>query len=692
MHRFYWGCLVWGMVSGAAMTNAIETKNLRQTLQALLPAMGAEDIAESRDAQRQWQTICLALCKPGMDKQRVEAGRLMAEQLGPETPSAARIWMLRQLEYLGGAESVAAMAVALDDPDPLVRGAARRALTSNPSPQATDHLVAKLADAKDADFKTGLLNALAYRLDPTAVDDVARALHDPHPYVVAAAARALGEIATPQAAEELKQARLQSHGLQRRALGNASLRCAATMRAKGQAGAAGEIYTDLQGDQEPESVQLAALYGFLTLGENPPVNTVLDILAGEDQAAAGVAAAQIGSLKAAGAKQVAEQIGRLPAAHQVLVLRALQVRADKRVLPEVFEATHSENPAVRIAALRALGSVGDASSVGLLLDALSEGGPAASAARRSLETVYGENIDDKIIAAMQAAADSNRRALLIEILQRRLAVAAVPPLLEEALHRDPHVRRTAMIALGKLGRREDIPQMLGGVLAAREGNERDEAEKAVMFLCNRSAEKDQRAAPILEIFDTLNAKDQKNLLPLLGRIGGPQSLEIIQAALQSSDPDLSRVGLRALCNWPDGNVAQNLLDLFKTSAEESDRLRAMRAFIRVIALRHERPNAESLEMLRQAMEFCSRDEERNLILSRTISAEIRSMEALRFVLPYLKNPATAQQACRAIVGLSHHRYLRRPNQAEFNAALNEVIALSEDIALVDQARRYRSDL
>lgn len=692
MHRFYWGCLVWGMVSGAAMTNAVETRNLRQTLQALLPAMGAEDIAESRDAQQQWQTICLALCKPGLDRQRLEAGRLMAEQLGPETPSAARIWMLRQLEYLGGAESVAALAAALDDPDPLVRGAARRALTSNPSPQATDQLVAKLAEAKDPDFKTGLLNALAYRLDPTAVDDVARALHDPHPYVVAAAARALGEIATPQAAEELKQARLQSHGLLRRALGNASLRCAATMRAKGQEEAAREIYTDLQSDQEPEPVQLATLYGLLTLDENPPVNTVLDILAGEDQAAAGVAAAQIGGLKATGAKQVAEQIGRLPAANQVLVLRALQVRSDKRVLPEVLKATHSEDPEVRIAALRALGSVGDASSVGLLLVALSEGGAVATAARRSLEGVYGENTDEKIIAAMQAAANSNRRALLIEILQRRLAGDAVPQLLEEALHRDPHVRRTAMIALGKLGRREDIPQMLGGVLAAQKGNERDEAEKAVMFLCNRSAEKDQRAAPILEIFDTLDAEDQKNLLPLLGRIGGPQSLEIIQVALQSPNPDLSSVGLRALCNWPDGNVAQNLLDLFKTSVEERDRLRAMRAFIRVIALRHERPNAESLEMLRQAMEFCSRDKERNLILSRTASAEIRSIEALRFVLPYLKNPATAQQACRAIVGLSHHRYLRRPNQAEFNAALNEVIALSEDIALVDQARRYRSDL
>ena len=64
--------------------------------------------------------------------------------------------------------------------------------------------------------------------------------------------------------------------------------------------------------------------------------------------------------------------------------------------------------------------------VPLLLEALSDGGATARAARGSLEALYGERADAAIIAAMQAAENIQRRALLIEILKRRRSVVAVP--------------------------------------------------------------------------------------------------------------------------------------------------------------------------------------------------------------------------------------------------------------------------
>jgi len=690
--RFCVSGLVVGIVFGAAMVNAAEPEDLRHSFETLLPGMGAEKIAESQSAQQQWGNICLNLCKPGKESERIEASRLMAENLGPDTAPGARVWLLRQLEFLGDEECVDAVAAALEDEDPLVRRAARRTLTSNPSPRASQRLVAQLENVEDPVFKMGLLNALAYRADPSTVVAAAKTLNDANLEVVAAAARALGEIGTSEAAAALKQARENSSGKVRQALSNASLRCAATMVARGEPHAAQAIYSELRNRQEPEAVRLGALDGLFTVADEHPVEKISVILRGEDRGAAGVAAAQIAKLDPTELKELARTLAYLPPASQVLALEALRVRADKRVLPEVVAIAGSQDSKVRIAALRALSSVGDASVVPLLLEALSDGGATARAARGSLEALYGERADAAIIAAMQAAENIQRRALLIEILNRRRSVVAVPVLLEESRHSEPHVRTYAMTALSQLAQHDDVPQMVQGVLVANAGKERDGAEKAVMLLCNRVAERDQRADPILQVFDTVSAEDQQSLLPLLGRIGGPRSLEKIQTALESKDPDLYGVGVRAICNWPDGDVAQELLDIFQSSQEESYRLQAMRAFIRVIALRHDRPNAESLEMLRQAMKFCSRDEERNLILSRTISAEIRSLEALQFVLPYLKNPATAQQACRAIVGLAHHRYLRRPNQAEFDKALGEVIAVSDDPALVDQARRYRSDL
>lgn len=681
------------VVAMSATPAAAQPEDLEAYLDILLPGMGAEKIAESESAQRQWEQICRGLCVPGREAERVEASRLMASRLGSETPAAARICLLRQLEYLGGEECVAAASAALGDKDRLVARAARRALTMNPSSAANASLLARLPAAADDDEKIGLLIGLGQRADPASTAAVAKLLDDSNEQVVAAAARSLGMIASLDAAAALQAQRAKSTGDLRLALSNATLRCANNMLAHGKTHRARELFEDLSRQEEADSVRLSGLHGQIkAAGDWGTVKLIAKFLRGDDAAAAGVGAGHMAGLDSVHAKKLVEIFGQLPPASQVLLLDALKLRADKAVLPEVVAATKSSHPQVRLAALRALATVGDATVVPLLLEALNSGGSEASAARHALEAVYGEGTDEKIIAAMQAADQVGPRARLIEVLHRRRSTAAVSALVAEALHKDAEVRRRAMSALSELAEIEDVPSMVQGVLQAEAGGERDQAEKAVMLLCNRLEDPEQRAAPVLVVYETASEADQQAMLPLLGRIGGAKALEKINAALKSDDKQRYDVATRAIANWPNGDVAPRLLELFQSSEEERHQLRAMRAFIRVIALRNERPNSESLELLKKAMELCSRDEERNLILSRTISAEIRSIEALRFVLPYVNDPATAQQACRAIVGLSHHRYLRRPNQDEFNKALSEVIRVSEDVGLVDQARRYRSDL
>ncbi|HUS39449.1 MAG: HEAT repeat domain-containing protein [Pirellulales bacterium] len=707
MHRLYrimWTRIlvvaaVVAVTAIATVGTAEESADLEMTLEELLPGMGAENIADSQDAQQQWERICRGLCVTGMEAQRAEASRLMAAKLGPDTPNPARIWLLRQLEHLGDVECVDAVTDALDDEDVLVRSAARRALTSNPAPEANAKLISKLETLKGDEhtqFKIGLLNSLGHRADRSSTDAAAKALGDANEDVVGAAAEALGKIGTPQAAEALKARRQNSVGELRLRLGNASLRCANKLLAQGKTDTADKIFKDLYHPREPNSVRSAAVHGLIDAAGNNKALAIGLLLPHDDPVIVGVAAARLAELNVNKVKDFSDNLSELRPATQVLVLEAFRVRAEKDVMPGVVAAAGSENQAVRVAALRALATVGDATVIPLLLSVLSEDGEVANevsrATRDSLVAVYGEGADQKIVAAMQAADDLPQRAALIDVLSRRRSVAAVPALLEEAVHSQADIRRPAMAALSHLAEIDNVPAMVQGVLRSEEGGERDEAEKAIMLLCNRIEDNDKRADSVLTVFDDEDEVDRKALLPLLGRIGGPRALQQIQVALKSDDKDLYEVGVRAICNWPDGAVAGELLEIFESSEEESHRLRAMRAFIRVIALRHERSTAESLALLQKAMELSSRDEERNLILSRASSAEIRSIEALRFVLPYLENQATAEQACRAIVGLSHHRYLRRPNQAEFNKALGEVIRVSKDPELVDQARRYRSDL
>jgi hypothetical protein len=102
-----------------------------------------------------------------------------------------------------------------------------------------------------------------------------------------------------------------------------------------------------------------------------------------------------------------------------------------------------------------------------------------------------------------------------------------------------------------------------------------------------------------------------------------------------------------------------------------------------------RADAERLALTRKVMTMCTSEEDRRLLIERVRA--IRTIEALRFVAPYLEQPAYAQKACETVVELAHHRTLREPNKTEFHQALDKVIAISKDPVVFDRAKRYKNN-
>ena len=110
----------------------------------------------------------------------------------------------------------------------------------------------------------------------------------------------------------------------------------------------------------------------------------------------------------------------------------------------------------------------------------------------------------------------------------------------------------------------------------------------------------------------------------------------------------------------------------------------LRALIRVAALPDKRSDAERLNLLKKTMTMATRDEERKLVIKR--APTVRTVESLRFTVPYLDQSAFAQEACGTVVELAHHRKLREPNKAEFDKALDVVIRIGKDPGVVDRAK------
>jgi HEAT repeat protein len=534
--------------------------------------------------------------------------------------------------------------------------------------------------------RSGIIDSLGERRDAEAVALLTGALTDQDPPVSSAAAAALGKIGTADAAAALAAAQAKAQGEDRIACGLALVQCADRLREAGQRDLAAQNYALLTQPTEAAVVRQAALRGVLQAAGPDAVQAIAQALADDDLLVRQAAAGQLRNLSDKAIRELAATLANLPADGQVALLAAIRARRDKSLAAVVLRAADSADPTVRIAAIRALGLVGDVTALPLLLQASTQEDPVGQAARQSLEILGDPRVDEEIARLTRAEQDPQRRVTWIGLIEVRRPAGGVALLLQEATHERPEVRSRAMSALANLAGPQDIAAMAAAVLRAEKGAERDNAEKAVMLAGQQIPDAEKRAAPVIMLLSQSNPADRAELLPLAGRIGGSEARREIQAALNSGDAALYEAGVRAISNWPDASVAGQLLELSQKAASPPHRLWALRAFIRVIALPSDLPDAQKLAMLQQALQRAERDEERTLVLQR-VSA-VRTVEALRFLLPYLDQPPLAQAAGASIAELGRHKELRDPNKAEFIPALEKVLKTSQDGTIQEQVRRY----
>ena len=422
------------------------------------------------------------------------------------------------------------------------------------------------------------------------------------------------------------------------------------------------------------------------------VAMVIELLGNDDKDVRALGLEQVRSYaKGEGATQrFAAELPTLSADTQVGLLRALADRGDPAAHDDVLQLVRPQaDEPVEVAAIGALSKLGNAADVPLLVEKLSaESNALQAAARQSLVDLSGESVP-RAIAGFMNQADPPLRVKLIQVLAARRAVDMIPAIIAATSADDRDVRESAMSALGKIAGPKWISTMVPAVLADRDKQERAAAEKAIMAVCARVTNPDDRAKPLIAAMENLDEAGRMALLSTMGRVGGSAALQEIEKAIADEDPIKHEMGLKALSNWPNASIAPRYIELIEFEQEPAHRLLALRALIRVAPLRDKRSDAERLQLLRRAMDLCSRDTERDLILSR--ARAIRSVETLRFVAPYMDEPEHAEQARLSVVELAHHRSLREPNKAEFHKALDKVIETSEDATVVDRANRYKND-
>ncbi len=406
-----------------------------------------------------------------------------------------------------------------------------------------------------------------------------------------------------------------------------------------------------------KSLALSLLCSCVCLGadassQDDAVGIVLEILRSGDQEMQAAAIAMVKEMPGAEVtKALAKELPNLSAAGQVQLLSAFGDRGDAAALPAVVTAVKAKDQSVRIAALRALGQLGDASSVELLAQAAAgSSGEEQKAARASLYRLRDPQADQVILADIPKA-DARTKLELISSIGERNIRAGVGTLLKTTGDEDRKVRTESLRVLKVIAGPEDLPAVVELLIKAQSLSDRNEAQKTVAAVAHKIEDKNRQAESVLAVLPAVKEVQTRcALLSVLGKIGDKNALPVLMAALKDENGEVQTAAIRALAGWPTSEPVGALLNVAENSDNKVRRILALRGFIDLLGLESGRPAEETVALYKKAMRLAADPAEKKRVLSGL--AKTRSLAAMQMAADYLDDQTLFNEAGFAAIKIA----------------------------------------
>jgi len=596
--------------------------------------------------------------------------RQLESEPGLEIRSAA----CAELKKTGTEAAVPCLARLLNDRN--LSESARDALESIPGEAATDALLAALPITV-GEMKAGIISSLGLRKDSRSVPVLVEYLNDGNEQdeqVAAAAARALGAIGTTDALTALQKKFLNEGAAAslRAQLAQAIIACANELVGAGNIADAKAAFELIRDRGPSDNYRSAAFIGLVWAS---PAKDQLSLVKHALTAGSGYqesAALQlVRTVNAPGA--ASEFCGLLPllrADLQAPFIENLAQRGDPAVVPALMQAAAGTNLPARVAAITVLGALDHGASLPLLAHAAAHStGEEQRAAREAMLCLRTTH---EPFAAAIAGPDAGVNRELARAIGDRGETRLLGKLLELSRDSDPGTRAAYLSAASKLADENDLPAFIKLVAQASTDPRRTEAAETLGATCQRIiAEKgslDPR--PILTAFNAGKLEDRLAFLPVLAGIKHPETAALLSTTALDPNPQLRKAAVMAMATSDDSRLLPELTKTAATGLDTSLRQIAFNAAVR-LTTQDDLPTSARIAALEKLMPCAARAEDKRLLLSAL--AEIPGPQALGMALPLLDNPATKNEAARAILKIAP-----AIDDAKALASLDRVRGATED--------------
>jgi len=602
--------------------------------------------------------------------------KLIAVVASKDATQAGKAFACRFLQQVGTEKCIAAVSGLLDDE--VLSDYARLVLERLRCAAADKAMRQALVSAPDK-AKVGILGSLGERRDAKAVKAVAGLANSADRAVAAAAIQALGKIGGRQAAQyllsmtppqELGRVRMQ-----------AMVQCAGSLSGRDAAALCRKV---LAGNDAP--CRIAALRELTKADPAKASSLIADALKGNDLKLRRGALSIIAQTKGASLTRAMVALAAgLPDEGKAQLITALGARGDTVATGPITGYLDSPNAAVRDAAVKALGKLGDAGMVLPLLAAAADAPESEKAVIAAIVAMKDESVDAVLVDSLN---NPRLRRTAIRTCIARGCTEAVGALLKLVKDTDADVRKDAWAGLAALADEDDMNSIMQTVVAIRNTKDLACAEGAIKEVFSRAGDKGGCFQVVAGNYRAGTDALKHVIIDLAALVGDSTALNLERNALRSGDKELYARALRALAKWPNESAAEDLLEQAGNAAATVDRIVALRGYIRIAGMDTARLSAgERMKMLKTALTLAGRTDEKKQIAAAL--QQVRNLKALEMLKEFMDDPAVRPEAEMSAANLIWQLYKKHPAETE---AMARQLVNSGNRSVADRAKRTLAEL
>lgn len=528
----------------------------------------------------------------------------------------AKMAVCRHLASLGSPLSIPVLEKMLQNKE--TADPARYALEKIPGDRV-DQILIDFSKKTKGKLKLGIISSLANRKTQKAVPLLKVFLYEPDANAATAAASALGQIGTPEAAEILLHSLDRLHGRLQIRAAYGLLSCANQfLEKKEQSKLAYPYFRRLQEKSFPRIVRQASARGLIQASPYGAEQAVLDILKGNDPDLYRPAVDLIPqSIPKNHIGELCPLLSHLPDAIQVQLLDVFSRYKLSETRLAAVSSLKSDVPYVQTAAVKALESIGDASTVELMAAfAAQSAGTEQTAARSCLLSLKGPDINQAVLTGLVKTEDPKIQIEFLRAVDGRGIRLGTTLALNMIGASYSQCRIQAIRTCRTLASPSDLPRLLSFLLQSDSQTETHALESTIAAVAKRISVAENRGNVVSDLLvKTKDIQNQAKLLRVLGKIGDNTKLAFLRSSLKDDHLPIRDAAVRALAEWPDTSPLFDLLQTAKSTDNPTHRILAQRAAVRMIGISRYQSPEWAIQRIKEILNLSPRREEKIMILS-----------------------------------------------------------------------------